>query len=151
MNEAFALIDGGDHSASRTSRSGALASSIPQCLGVSVSQEKGLYVRVIIPKPVSIKEETNINIREASFESVFTKFYLEDCNEKGKQKANLSKTEMSGLAKLRKRVENGTIVMMETDKSGKFAVASIDAYIEIGKVHISQDKEIHQSEVDSKV
>ena len=75
MNKAFALIDGGDHSASRKSCAGALASSIPQCLGVSVSQEKGLYVRVIIPKPVSIKEETNINIREASFESVFTQVY----------------------------------------------------------------------------
>ena len=58
--------------------------------------------RVIMPKPVSIKEEANINIREASFESVFNQFYSEDCNEKGKQKANLSKSEMSGLAKLKK-------------------------------------------------
>ena len=106
--------------------------------------------RVIMPKPVSIKEEANINIREASFESVFNQFYSEDCNEKGKQKANLSKSEMSGLAKLRKRVDNGTIVVMETDKSGKFAVASIDAYVEMGQAHISQDKEIDQSEVDSK-
>ena len=39
---------------------------------------------------------------------------------------------------------------METDKTGQLAVATMEAYIEMGQVHVSKDKEIDQSEVDER-
>ena len=105
---------------------------------------------VHMPRPVSVKEEASISVRETTYESVFKKYFRENCSEKGKQSPNLSKSEMSGLKKLKKRIDDGSIVIMESDKSGKFCVASIEAYAEMGQVHIKKDKEIDQQEVDDR-
>ena len=45
---------------------------------------------------------------------------------------NLSKAEITGLTKFEKRVDNGngTIMITETDKSGKLAILLMEAYME---------------------
>ena len=57
---------------------------------------------------------------------------------------------MTGLTKLKKRVDNGTIVITETDKSGKLAILSMEAYLEMGSVHTKNDREIDQADVDDR-
>ena len=57
---------------------------------------------------------------------------------------------MTGLAKLKKRVDDGSVVICETDKSGKLAIVTMEEYIRMGQVHIEKDTEIDQDEVDRK-
>ena len=102
--------------------------------------------RVHLPKPVSIKSEAHINVREVSYEQVFNLFFGESCNEKGKQAPNLSPAELRGLNKLLKRIQDGSVVIMETDKSGRLAIATIEAYEEMGQPHIAKDREVDQDE-----
>ena len=103
--------------------------------------------RIYMPKPVSIREETNIHLREEIYEKTFNKFYEENCDEKGRQKSNLSQQQRLGVSKLKKRIKDNTIVIMETDKSGKFCVATMEAYIQMGQVHVSKDTEIDENDV----
>ena len=106
--------------------------------------------RVYMPRPISLQQETFIGVREATCEAIFENYVKEHCNDKGAQPSNLSKQEMAGIAKLRKRVDSGSVVVMETDKCGRFAVATMEAYLEMGLVHTSKDREIDQEEVDEK-
>ena len=73
--------------------------------------------RIYMPKPLNVAHEANINIRETIFENAFSRYVDSFCNETGKQKPNLTRSEMSGLAKLKKRVDDGSVVICETDKS----------------------------------
>ena len=47
----------------------------------------------------------------------------------------------------RKRVKNGEIAVMETDKTGKFTVMSQEDYLEAGDIHTVNDKEITEDEL----
>ena len=73
--------------------------------------------RIYMPKPLNVAHEANINIRETIFENTFSRYVDSFCNETGKQKPNLTRSEMSSLAKLKKRVDDGSVVICETDKS----------------------------------
>ena len=106
--------------------------------------------RIYMPKPLNVAHEANINIRETIFENTFSRYVDSFCNETGKQKPNLTRSEMSGLAKRKKRVDDGSVVICETDKSGKLAIVSMEEYIRMGQVHIEKDLEIDQEEVDRK-
>ena len=61
----------------------------------------------------------------------------ENCNCKGDQPSNLSKSEQEGLKSLRKRLADGDLVILPTDKSGRFAVMSTQTYMKAGQVHSS--------------
>ena len=51
----------------------------------------------------------------------------------------MSAKERRGLKSLRKRVADGEIVCMQTDKSGKFALMDMDTYVKAGSVHTDKD------------
>ena len=68
---------------------------------------------------------------------------MEDhCDEKGKQRDNLTPAQRKGLKKLQKRQAEGELVIVPTDKSGRMAVMSLEAYLAAGEVHTSKDKEV---------
>ena len=71
-----------------------------------------------------------------------------NCNERGEQRSNLSSSELSGLKSLRKRVEEGEIVVVQTDKTGKLCIMSREAYEEAGLVHTIKDEEVGQKKVE---
>ena len=73
--------------------------------------------------------------------------FKEHCSEEGAQRFNLSQAQRNGLKKLRKRVQDGEAIVMMTDKSGKLAVADVESYLDMGKVHTSGDKEVGEAEV----
>ena len=64
--------------------------------------------RVYMPKPISLQQETNIHVREGTYEAIFNDYCAENCDVKGRQLANLSKQEMVGIKKLKKRVNDGS-------------------------------------------
>ena len=65
-----------------------------------------------------------------------------NCNCKGEQKSNLSREEQAGLKSLRKRIADGELVLLPTDKSGRFAVMSMETYVKAGMVHVKDDIEV---------
>ena len=54
-----------------------------------------------------------------------------------------------GLKSIRKRKTDGELVVLPTDKSGRFAIMSMKTYIEAGEVHTRGDEEIGLSELKS--
>ena len=103
--------------------------------------------RVTLPKPLSAEEESKIEVRKRTQKEIFEKFRKNNTNSKGEQKSNLTQSEQKGLRSLRKRIKEGSIVIMKTDKSGRFVVTTPEKYIEIGKEHTDKDKEISWDEV----
>ena len=65
-----------------------------------------------------------------------------NCNCKGEQKSNLSREEQAGLKSVRKRIADGELVLLPTDKSGRFAVMSMETYVKAGMVHVKDDIEV---------
>ena len=60
----------------------------------------------------------------------------------GVQESNLTKAEARGLKKLKKRVADGSLVIVKTDKSGRFSVMSMCEYERAGKIHTEKDIEV---------
>ena len=103
--------------------------------------------RVILPKPLPINQEALISLRREKYNTVFRDFRRETCNSRGEQRLNLTFSQRKGLQKLKKRIKNGEIVIMLTDKSGRFAATTPEIYAEMGKVHTNQDREISEEEL----
>ena len=59
---------------------------------------------------------------------------------------NLNPKERIGLRKLRKRVNDGEIVILEADKGNRFVVSSMDSFERQGDVHVVKDRKISQEE-----
>ena len=90
-------------------------------------------------------QEAGIAMRRENFNKITSKFIDEKCVN-NKQKPNLTKEEMKGLRSLQKRIKDGEIVVMSTDKSCKLAVTTMEKYLEMGAVHTRNDKEISRKE-----
>jgi hypothetical protein len=65
-----------------------------------------------------------------------------NCNCRGEQKPNLSSKEQAGLKNIKRRVADGELVILPTDKSGRFGVMSMANYIKSGMVHVGDDEEV---------
>ena len=55
---------------------------------------------------------------------------------------------MRGLISLKKRVKEGELVVVPTDKTGKLCIMARERYEEAGAVHTSKDRKVSQDEVD---
>ena len=55
---------------------------------------------------------------------------------------NLEKKEAQALKELKKKVQNGEIVITQTDKSSRFAILSSEQYLKAGAVHTSKDQAV---------
>ena len=71
----------------------------------------------------------------------------EHCDNKGEQESNLNKAELGGLKNLKKRVKAGEIIVLPTDKSGRFGVMSYENYIRAGEKHTKKDIEVNLDRV----
>ena len=81
-------------------------------------------------------------MRRLEWLSVYDQYLAEFCDEKGVQEDNLTPEEASGLKSLKKRVADGTLVISQTDKSGRFAIMSQEEYLEAGMKHVAKDEEV---------
>ena len=102
--------------------------------------------RVIFPKALPGDKESNLEVLRSELLHHHKEWVTQNCNCKGEQQANLSQDEQEGLKSIRKRVADGDIVILPTDKSGRFAVMSMDTYVEAGRVHIKDDIEVGNEE-----
>ena len=120
------------------------------CLDLSkrrVTDLKG-NSRVNFPKKQGNFEfEAKLETIRTEAMGIFRRYVKENCRKGGLQRSNLTKEQENGLRSLRKRVKDGEIVVLPTDKSGKFAVMSRSTYEKAGLSHIGGDEEVEHSEL----
>ena len=103
--------------------------------------------RVIFPKKTTLEVESKLcMLREGSM-GVIKNFINEKCGKGGKQKSNLTSAEARGLKSLMTRVEEGEIVVLPTDKTGKFSVMRREDYEMAGLSHSQGDREVKWEEI----
>ena len=72
----------------------------------------------------------------------FKQYMVEKCGKGGRQVDNITKSQAVGLRSLKKRVKEGELVVIPTDKSGSLAVMTALAYTNSGLKHTSKDMEV---------
>jgi hypothetical protein len=96
-------------------------------------------VRVHEPRAGSGPNEMKIQVQRDEMLRAGNKFIRAECNEKGEiVQTNLTKEEIIGKKRLRKRIKKSKIVVVTTDKSGKLAVSTPEIYKEAAKVHLEK-------------
>ena len=106
--------------------------------------------RVNFPKEGGDDEtEATLDMLRLELKEVFKKYCIEKCLKGGTQKSNLGEEEMRGLKSLRKRVGDSELVVIPTDKSGRFAVMSLATYELAGEAHTKKDEVMTLSKVKS--
>ena len=98
--------------------------------------------RVIFPKTLDFQTEANLQMLRIELMGAFKNYMEEKCDKRGGQKSNLGASEKRGLKSLKKRVEDGELVVLTTDKTGNFSVLGRDRYLEAGLSHTGGDKEV---------
>ena len=64
-----------------------------------------------------------------------------------KTTSNVSVKQRIGMKKLKERIENGSAIVVPTDKSGKFAIMPLCVYEEMGMVQIEGDEIINEEQL----
>ena len=80
-------------------------------------------------------------------EEVERKKGIDEDKRKNQENSNLTPREKRGLRKIKKRMAGEEIVILKTDKSGKFTVMNRDKYLELGKKNNGGDKVIERGEL----
>ena len=103
--------------------------------------------RVTLPKPISIVREAQIENRREIHDRIYQRYREENCNDRGEQQQNIAEDEKKGLRSLMKRIKDEEIVIIKTDKSGKLSVTNREKYLEMGRVHVGNDKEVDRAKI----
>ena len=98
--------------------------------------------RVIFPKAQDGEKENNLEVMRAELLHQHREWVKANCNCKNEQKSNLSSKEQAGLRSIKKMIAEGELVILPTDKSGRFGVMSMNTYIKAGMVHIKDDEQV---------
>ena len=117
----------------------------PDKLSMNLSKRRATDLkgnaRVIFPKrSKDFETEAKIEAFRVQALAEFRQYRDEKCSKGGKQPSNLTKSQERGLKSLTDRVKSGEIVVVPTDKTGKFAIMSRRAYEDSGKKHVGDDK-----------
>ena len=100
--------------------------------------------RVVLPKPLEAAKEAMVAVRAVEWAKVRMEYKTEFVNKDDEQKSNLDAREKRGVKSLLKRVKEGEIVVIQSDKSGRLVVMSMEEYLRAGSVHTCHDVEVNQ-------
>ena len=78
---------------------------------------------------------------------IFQDYVQKNTHKNGQQESNLTAEEQAGLRSLQKRITNGEIIIIKTDKSSKLTVTNEEEYRKMGQEHIAKDKKINRQEI----
>ena len=95
---------------------------------------------ITLPKALSQDKEVYINLRRETFTKTM-KRYLKKY-ELNKIKMNMTKKQVRGYKKLKKRLKRNEFKMCQTDKSNHLAMIANEKYNEMGEEHTSKDRKI---------
>ena len=100
-----------------------------------------------LPKAVKELQEAGIEIRRQNLRKTVREYRENVKDGKGASKSNLTQNEQAGLKSLKRRLMDGEIIIMRSDKSSKLAITDVETYLKLGEKHIKKDKEITLKEV----
>ena len=103
--------------------------------------------RVTLPRPLPTKHEAFIKIRRNAHGKIYNEYRQEFCSKSGEQRTNLTDQEERGLKKLQKKIKEDNLVILKTDKSGKFATTNLENYLRMGQEHVQKDKVITRTDI----
>ena len=104
--------------------------------------------RVFFPRQArSLEDEARLETMRMQLRTTFKCYVDKSCQEGGKQITNIPGNLARGLKSLRKRVTEGELVILPTDKSGRLAVMTRDTYKEAGLKHTLRDKEVSWADI----
>ena len=99
--------------------------------------------RVILPQKMrTFDEEAKLEMVRQETRGAMKRFIEEKCAQGGKQKSNLTRGETRGLRSLKKRVKEGELTILPTDKTGLFAVMTRETYTLCGLDHTKGDTKV---------
>ena len=101
---------------------------------------------VNLPGPASPQLEAELALRSDLFRKVTQEYKLQK-EITDKQRPNLTPEQNRGLKLIKKRIKEGEYLVLKSDKSNKFVILSREAYIQMGMKHVTEDKELTNSEV----
>ena len=94
--------------------------------------------KVYLPPPLNPSTEAGLAVRGTEYLDTFSNFCEQNCDSKGNQKANSNPTKLKvGLKSLGKRIKEGELTVLETDKTGKFGTMDRETYLRMGEKHNS--------------
>ena len=102
--------------------------------------------RVTLPKPLTVSEEALIELRREIHNKTYGKYWKE-FTLNGEQVENLTDKEIRGLRSILRRIRAGELLVIKTDKSGKFCIVSVQDYLRLGEVHTKKDRKIERGDV----
>ena len=103
---------------------------------------------VVLPgRRKNFQEEANLEMLRAELKNCFKNYMGKHCKKNGEQESNLTQDEKEGLKKLKKRFKEGEIIVLPTDKSGRFGVMSYENYVKAGGKHTGKDEEVGMNEI----
>ena len=108
---------------------------------------KGNTMVVLPGQRKKFQDEANLEMLRAEFKGCFKEYVRKHCNDRGEQESNLTKGETVGLKSLKKRFKEGNIVILPTDKSGRFSIMSMDNYLKAGEIHTRKDEEVNMETI----
>ena len=96
--------------------------------------------RITVPEPEDEDSEVVFAAMKEEIVGVTKSVMAEICDEKGNiLKQNISKVEMKALRNLKKRVNEGEILIVPTDKSGRLSVTTKESYVQAMQPHVTND------------
>lgn len=91
--------------------------------------------KVFLPPPLNPILEEGLSIRKQEIMNTFADFTNNNCDDKGRRiKSSLSFDQKKGLDDVKKRTKEGDVVVLETDKTSKFVVVSVEKYLEMERM-----------------
>ena len=98
---------------------------------------------VILPGILkNIQDEVNLEMMRAELTHCFRSYMRKKCDEGGRLESNLNREELKGLKSLKKRFKNEEVVILPTDKSGRFGLMGMEHYMRAGEKHTKKDEEV---------
>ena len=99
--------------------------------------------RVILPSALSEEKEVGLHHLKNNMLKSVNNYVQNDMN---KQWQNLIVNEKNGLRSLRKRSKDNSVVIYQTDKSGRFSIDTAENYILPCDPHVKGDETITQQD-----
>ena len=93
------------------------------------------------------EHEAIIEMRRSAQTRIYREYRKKHCDKNGDQRTNLKPGEKSGIKSLDKRLGEQRVVVMTTDKSSKFCIATLEEYRKMGETHVAGDKKINREEM----
>ena len=118
-------------------------------LGACRATDMKLNQRLILPQPCPAAKEAVLGARHIVWQAAADNWTKDNCSPDGTQLShNLTADERIGLSKVQKRVKQGEITVVKSDKGNQLTVSSLDSYSAQGDSHTSLDRRISHLETE---